>query len=122
MNIPKRVARGVALLDENQPGWAQRVDLDDFDMKIASTCVIGQVFAGYDFSDHSAYELGLEALMTQTSLNSDDFAVRHGFDLVITSRATNLDLDWWRQWETLQQEWVTAITDRQVTTEERIHA
>lgn len=48
-NAEQRVARGVALLDQNMPGWADRVDLTRFSITSTGYCVLAQVYnASYD--------------------------------------------------------------------------
>jgi hypothetical protein len=40
----RRVAAGVAWLNEVAPGWMSRIDLDDLDVASVRRCVCGQVF------------------------------------------------------------------------------
>jgi hypothetical protein len=41
--IAERVARGAALLDEREPGWWQRIDLETLDLGAPCHCVLGQL-------------------------------------------------------------------------------
>jgi len=45
--IAERVAAGAALLDEREPGWAERLDLDRLDIMSSCDCVVGQRHGGY---------------------------------------------------------------------------
>lgn len=38
-----RIERGATLLDEREPGWEQRIDLDRLDMSSTCDCVLGQL-------------------------------------------------------------------------------
>jgi len=40
----ERVERGAALLDEKQPGWAERIDIAKLEIEDPCLCVIGQLF------------------------------------------------------------------------------
>lgn len=42
-----RARRGAIVLDEQVPGWTNRVDLDRLRMSSVHNCVLGQVFGGY---------------------------------------------------------------------------
>lgn len=53
-----RVAKGAALLDEMEPGWYQKIDLDTLSLGSCSTCVIGQLY-GY-YCERSLIALGLD--------------------------------------------------------------
>jgi hypothetical protein len=46
--IAERVARGAALLDEREPGWWQRIDLDRLDLGSPCRCVLGQLITDKD--------------------------------------------------------------------------
>lgn len=41
--IDPRVRRGAELLDERMPGWADRIDLDKFNLASGHCCVRGQL-------------------------------------------------------------------------------
>jgi hypothetical protein len=53
--IAERVAAGAALLDEAEPGWDQRIDLDLLDIMDSCGCPAGQ-------PDGRGYGAGLTAL------------------------------------------------------------
>lgn len=51
--IAERVAKGAALLDEREPGWWQRIDLDTLDLKAPCRCILGQLDT--DRQDHDLW-------------------------------------------------------------------
>jgi hypothetical protein len=52
--VAVRVAAGAAFLDEREPGWADRIDLDQLDLSSDCRCVLGQL--------HGDYGTGLDVL------------------------------------------------------------
>lgn len=42
--IAERVAAGAAFLDEHEPGWVDRIDLDRLDLDLCPDCIIGQLY------------------------------------------------------------------------------
>lgn len=69
-----RVLRGAALLDEREPGWADKIVLDNLEMDDAQMCVLGQTNG--DYWSHAA-RLGLAT----TTGYVDESAVEHGFNI-----------------------------------------
>ena len=47
-SIQDCVNRGVILLNEREPGWLDRIDLDRLSLSSLCNCVLGQVLGGYD--------------------------------------------------------------------------
>lgn len=45
--IPERVAAGAAFLDEHEPGWDSRIDLERLDLGSSCACVLGQLYKGF---------------------------------------------------------------------------
>ena len=45
--IAERVAKGAAFLDEREPGWDARIDLDTLDLGSSHCCVLGQLHGGF---------------------------------------------------------------------------
>lgn len=43
-SIDERVARGIALLDAQEPGWREKVNADYLDMGTCHNCIFGQVY------------------------------------------------------------------------------
>ena len=54
--LKQRVERGAALLDAEQPGWCERIDLDVLSMTSVGDCVLGQLYLETD--NDSSYSLG----------------------------------------------------------------
>ena len=54
--LKARVERGAALLDAEQPGWCERIDLDVLNMTSVGDCVLGQLYLETD--NDSSYSLG----------------------------------------------------------------
>lgn len=46
-DLDPRVKRGVEWLDINIPGWASKLDLDRFDIRHTSKCVLGQIYGEF---------------------------------------------------------------------------
>lgn len=68
-------AKGAALLDEEAPGWAERIDLPTLDLGSCWTCVLGQIFAGPNSHPGGPYFTGLH----QLGLDTKEAATEHGF-------------------------------------------
>lgn len=94
-DIAARVARGVALLDEQHPGWHDRIDLSSLDLSEPCLCVLGQLYEEYDFG---AEALGIVAV-----------EARYGFD--VSLRLDTIDSSF-ETYVDLQAEWVRVITAR----------
>lgn len=45
--IPERVSAGIQKLDEIEPGWDEKIDLELLDMQICTDCIPGQVFGRF---------------------------------------------------------------------------
>lgn len=43
----KRVRKGARLLDQEYPGWADRIEVDGLVMSSAGSCVLGHVYEDY---------------------------------------------------------------------------
>lgn len=41
--VAERVAAGAAYLDDREPGWWERIDMDRLDMSAECLCVLGQL-------------------------------------------------------------------------------
>lgn len=46
-DLPERVSRGAALLDEKVPGWAHRINVDTLDVESGTDCIVAQLFGDY---------------------------------------------------------------------------
>jgi hypothetical protein len=92
MSISDRVRRGIALLDEEKPGWPDQVDVAKLDMQNPRYCVLGQMFGRY-----STGQRALPGIRYRTE------AVARGFDATLFEHA---------EYRTLARLWSYAITSR----------
>jgi hypothetical protein len=79
-DIPERVARGVALLDEKCPGWDQKINVKALDIEDPANCVIGQVYK--DSGIVGAFGIGATNLVGKKAYGNDINApvlIEHGF-------------------------------------------
>lgn len=102
---PDPVARGAALLDAENPGWALRVDPDLLNMHSGDRCVLGQLYGGgvlqRRYMPFDGYKIGLVALgLTPRG------AVRHGFDVNHTG-----------DFPALEQRWAEIIRERRLASD-----
>lgn len=74
--IPERVARGVALLDEREPGWADRIDLERLDVEDPCGCVLGQTWDGPTLGG-DPFIKHVDALLSDRTYST---AAAYGFD------------------------------------------
>lgn len=82
------VKRGIFWLDENHPGWAERIDLDQLEMAECETCVIGQAVGDYTETIRN------QAFNTRESVL---WAVEHGFEwpgVAVYNEAANPTYDY----------------------------
>jgi hypothetical protein len=94
--IAECVARGAALLDEHEPGWWQRIDLDRLNIASCEDCTLGQLHG--DFTD------GLAALYLTAADEPED----HGFMWYWSGR----NADEADEAENLTAAWRTLIEER----------
>jgi hypothetical protein len=45
--VANRVAAGAAWLDQDEPGWDARIDLDRLDLSSGCRCILGQLDGGF---------------------------------------------------------------------------
>jgi hypothetical protein len=53
--IAERVAAGAAFLDEHDPGWQERIDLDTLYIGSCERCILGQLHEDYAFGASWVY-------------------------------------------------------------------
>lgn len=97
--IDPRVQRGAELLDERMPGWADKVDVDEFDLRDGDRCVLGQIglCVWSETYPHTAQRL----LPDGYAFGKD--AHSHGF-------MGNVEIA--GDWGALEQDWRLAILSR----------
>lgn len=92
-----RIGRGVEVLDQQRPGWADEIQLEYLEMASGVSCVLGQVFDGYT--------TGLvELLSPEYEGNEYAWSAEHGF--------VN-DVDNGVYYDDLQNGWMKVIKERQ---------
>lgn len=105
-----RVAKGVALLDVKEPGWADLIDLERLDVENGYHCVTAQL-SGMQSGEDSWLD-GMEAL----GLTSGDRGtyVAHGFnaDSLEQGEQENPDYDLPAAYATLNALWKGVIAER----------
>ena len=82
-DLAERVARGAALLDEKQPGWAAQIATDHLAMQDCGRCILGQLYGHYS--------AGYEKLRRQLQDYFLFSAMEHGFTLSPRVQAVVLD-------------------------------
>ena len=113
-DIQERVQRGIEWLDANVPGWVSRVEVKQFDITSACSCVLGQVFqesavdvgypkgfGGYWYVIDSGMD-GVIPVMRPVALEP----WRYGFDSLSMIEGENADF------KLLQEEWEKQIQKR----------
>jgi hypothetical protein len=88
-----RVRAGALVLDEMEPGWERLIDQDRLDMGNSYTCILGQLYDGYEI----APDMG--------EPNED-----LGFYLAGSLTWQSPEED--RRWEALGELWITEIRNR----------
>ncbi len=91
--VEERVTAGAAFLDENYPGWLDRIDLDELRMDWCDACILGQVAGSY----RAVYpNLGNKTLNEA----QNDIAATFGFSIDTADHADRWPLlaDAWRSY------------------------
>lgn len=118
INVPEtneeRVLLGAKLLDERIPGWADRIDLDEFWMSSSCQCVLGQV-SGVSANPRTSSWSGYNTLLAELSgLTLDDGLFRASEEEAKTfARAYGFDSPVRGEWHQLADLWRDEIERRQ---------
>lgn len=72
--IAERVAAGAEWLDQHEPGWVERIDLDRLDLASACRCVLGQLDTYYYAA--ACYRLGIDTKTQAYQLGFNDADAR----------------------------------------------
>lgn len=88
------VKRGAHWLDENYPGWALKINLNNFSMLSCERCVVGQAIGDYSLTIYNAAS-GSELW----DIDSWHWAVNNGFDApgLEESQYMELEILWTEQ-------------------------
>lgn len=98
----ENVARGIALLDEKQPGWFNRIDLEELNLGSCFKCVLGQLFSNVGLNEaRSPYSKGINTIFSGQSNIGAVGAGDCGFTLCDNNPAAD--------WDELRCTWVRAI-------------
>lgn len=101
-----RAGRGAAYLDDVDPGWHERIDLDDLALASGTSCVLGQLHGDFRFG------LGRSRLVNFTSAPRASLSpITYGFMCVDTASET----DRVRDYELLDSAWIDEIRLRQAS-------
>lgn len=106
-------ARGANLLDEEYPGWADRIDLDRLNLSLADRCVLGQLYAGVDDYRYGYYA-ALDRFWPEGRAYAKARAVTYGFTVAEpegewTDEETSVIS---AKFDLLEAEWRTLIAAR----------
>lgn len=83
--IAERASRGADLMDEEEPDWANKIVLSEFEISNCDKCILGQVFGSYtsglvavgeEFLDGEIHDFGfdLDCDYDETGIADDYFA------------------------------------------------
>lgn len=75
MDLNERIALGTQFLDSVKPGWAGEIDLEELDLSMPSSCVLGQLFE----AEADAYDA--VGAFTVGSWAAHDWLDEQGYDL-----------------------------------------
>jgi hypothetical protein len=101
LSIVERVQNGAKWLDENHPGWASRIDVSVLDIGSCDSCVLGQLFEGYEAAPYAS---------TNTA-NGAFVAPERGFTWYVRDADPPLIL-WKERYAELTAEWKRLIESR----------
>ncbi|TYB69657.1 hypothetical protein FXF51_05715 [Nonomuraea sp. PA05] len=113
LDIPERVARGAALLDEKRPGWWQRIHLDTLNINDCGECVIGQLYTDPLHYDDEQFDEGAIDLVGENAYDNNPHApalVEHGFSLERGAAVGGNER--YERWAALTAEWKRVISER----------
>lgn len=111
-----RVAKGVALLDEKFPGWAEHIDVDTLMIASSNRCVTAQLAAWQSNDPDTDYRDGMNLLDLTVGECNDGSYTMHGFNAE-TEDAEGLPVGYLqhRAYDTLEAAWKRVISERQAT-------
>lgn len=108
LEIDKFVSEGAQWMDENRPGWYERINLDELDMRRGDRCILGQI--------DGLYETSLTKMFgTSESKPAKVWAVEKGFNnrYIISDAATRYHYtNNMEYWYALRKAWEVQVQDR----------
>lgn len=92
------VAKGVALLDAQMPGWDQNINLGTLEMESCTQCIVGQIFiatgvtVGKTYTDSQVFIEGINLLGLSYGTD-DEIDEQYGFCLYDDDTDEDYDCD-----------------------------
>lgn len=121
-DFSKEVAKGIAVLDREKPGWEDRINVPELDLEDMNQCILGQLFMD-QVSGEFGYLVGVSRLSGEYPSGEAgvDWATEHGFytdlphvnvelDELFNKHVTGSRVDW--LYEQLALEWIAVIQAR----------
>lgn len=63
VKYPQNITQAIKILDNYDPKWANKIDIDTLDMDDSENCVLGQIFEGkVESYDEDGWTVGLKTL------------------------------------------------------------
>lgn len=102
------VRKGIKFLNEREPGWRKRIDLNTLDVANCAKCVLGQLYGEYGTGVHKLFpELGREFNYLGGVLGEHGFTTQASADC--HRMILNGDRD---RWDRLTAAWRTELAPR----------
>lgn len=106
----EEIARGMALLDDQEPGWYKKISLKELALGSTSYCVLGQVYGDFDDGIRQLFD-GDEHDGVYSETGPYKFVRSHGFDLPLAEGNVLSRVD---EYDQFTDEWRIAIRTRQL--------
>lgn len=100
------VKAGAQLLDEREPGWAQRIDVQGLEMSACKACVLGQLYGDFGAGMDRLWGSKLSALGEASA------SKMHGFGVADLTEPEEFYLEVGLRYDTLRVLWLEQIRER----------
>lgn len=109
-----RAQRGATLLDQKQPGWVDRIDLDELRMASAAHCIIGQAFGSFHQGGRRLFadDWIVPAGWAHTGGVANGFYVSGDGTSEVFAEYAELDDSWQRIIEQRRNEWAQTLIEQ----------
>lgn len=110
--IRERVAMGANMLDQYMPGWHERINANDLEIRNCAKCVLGQLFQNFQ-SHESGDFLGFVAQTLNPHIDKEDLyfdSADGGFHFATFDVESEEDLK--EEERLLNAEWIRVIHSR----------
>lgn len=121
LSVKERVANGARWLDENFPGWMDRINLETLDLNDSERCICGQVFkeeaavssdwiidSGYGYARRNLFLEANSWITTLVPMDADHRVRQVSYVLGFDTGDYGSD----RTWQRLQKAWVDLLKER----------